>query len=387
MRAAPWVCGPFLLLSLLALVLPARAAEPSVWGDTLAHPRNSLSFVFTGDIMQHDAQIRAAARADGRYDYRESFRLVAPYLRDADYAVGNLELTLGGEPYAGYPLFSAPDTLAHALKSAGFSVLSTANNHSCDRRAEGVLRTIRLLDSAQLLHTGTFNTEAGRTLRTPLMLQKQAGGLTVAFLSYTYGTNGIPARPPAVVNLLDTVRMARDIALARRRAEAVIVAVHWGVEYTHVPTRAQRAMADFLFRQGVSIIVGNHPHVIQPFEVRRDGKGRIRQLCVYALGNFVSAQRTFPRAGGMLLRLRLRRQGGGVVVEHPQYLLTYVQRPSENHARAFRVVPLVENERPPRGDTTHPARYYRHALRLLRRAPRGIAPLGDLPLRPLAPVR
>ncbi len=381
-----------LIASLLPLTLLAHPGDAldrqGVWGDTLRHsPDSSLSFVFTGDIMQHQAQIKAAARPRGKYDYTESFRLIAPYLQDADYTVGNLELTLGGKPYRGYPCFSAPDTLTHFLRNAGFDVLSTANNHSCDRRTKGVLRTISQLDSARLLHTGTFKGKAGRKLRTPLMLQKHLGGLVVAFLSYTYGTNGIKAKLPAVVNLIDTAQMASDIARAKKRAEAVIVAVHWGVEYTHKPTTQQRQLADFLFRQGVSVIVGNHPHVIQPFEVRRDSLGRIRQLCVYALGNFISAQRTFPRAGGMLLRLRLKRIQGGIAIDMPQYLLTYVQKPSENHTRTFRVVPLVENERPLRAGTSYPVRYYRRAVHTLRRTPKGIEPLRDLPRGSLLPIR
>ncbi len=383
------------LLCLLVFPPLASAAQPSdsgkresIWGDTLSHSRDSsLSFVFTGDIMQHQAQIKAASRPRGRYDYRESFRLIAPYLQDADYTMGNLELTLGGKPYRGYPCFSAPDTLTHFLRAAGFDVLSTATNHSCDRRTKGVLRTISQLDSAHLLHTGTFNGESARRLRTPLMLQKHVGGLKVAVLSYTYGTNGIKAKLPAVVNLIDTAQMASDIARAKKRAEAIIVAVHWGVEYTHKPTQEQRRLADFLFRQGVSVIVGNHPHVIQPFEVRRDSLGRIRQLCVYALGNFISAQRTFPRAGGMVLRLRLTRMDGGVGIELPQYLLTYVQKPSENHTRTFRVVPLVENERPLRNGASYASRYYRRAVHTLRRTPHGVEPLRDLPAARLAPVR
>ena len=126
-----------------------------------------ISFTVTGDIMQHDSQMAAAKTSAGQYDYSECFRLVQPWLRRSDFTIGNLELTFGGSPYKGYPCFSAPDTLAYALRDAGFNVLTTANNHSCDRRNRGIVRTIEILEKVGLPRTGTFRDSADRARNTP----------------------------------------------------------------------------------------------------------------------------------------------------------------------------------------------------------------------------
>ena len=182
-----------------------------------------VSLTLTGDIMQHLPQIEAAERARG-YDYAPCFTYIAPYLRQSDVTVGNLELTLGGTPYRGYPCFSAPDTLVYALRQAGFSVLTTANNHTCDRQTAGIKRTIAVLEQASMPFTGTFRNAAERDSLTPRIIEKN--GLRMGLLAYTYGTNGIPFAKPVVVNLIDTVQMAADLEKARRCTDFVVVGMH-----------------------------------------------------------------------------------------------------------------------------------------------------------------
>lgn len=378
------------LLASLLLFAPLISAQ--FWAPS-PDSANAISFTLTGDIMQHQTQLDHACLPGGKYDFTSCFALIAPYLQEADYTIGNLELTLGGKPYRGYPCFSAPDTLLFSLRQAGFNVLTTANNHACDRRTPGVLRTIEQLDRANIPHAGTYASSAQRAKQSPLILEKN--GLRVALMAYTYGTNGIDCTPPAIVNLIDTIVMAEDIAKAKRVADAIIVAIHWGVEYTHAPTREQKALCDFLLRHGVTLVVGNHPHVIQPFAQVVDDHGLLRQLAVYALGNFISAQRTFPRAGGMIVHLTLRKTTQGIILEQPQYMLTYVQSPRESPTGNFRILPLESPSSlllaPP-----YARRYFWLAERVLRdsqaqisnyaaTSPRALCPV-PLDPRPLAPL-
>ena len=296
-----------------------------------------VSLTLTGDIMQHLPQIEAAERVGG-YDYAPCFTYIAPYLRQSDITIGNLELTLGGTPYRGYPCFSAPDTLVYALRAAGFSAVTTANNHTCDRQTAGIRRTITVLERAGMPFTGTFRNAAERDSLTPRVIEKN--GLRVGLLAYTYGTNGIPFAKPVVVNLIDTAQMAADLAKARQCTDFVVVAMHWGIEYQDAPSAEQRRLAEFLLAHGATLVVGNHPHVIQPLQPVRDSAGVLRQLCIYSMGNFISAQRTFPRAGAMLVHVVVEKSARGITLHEPQYLLTYVEHPVIAGKKNFRVLPL-----------------------------------------------
>ena len=365
-------------LTLLLLLLHVGCAAQ--W--TPYYPADSaarcMSMTLTGDIMQHLPQIEAAERARG-YDYAPCFTYITPYLRQSDVAVGNLELTLGGTPYRGYPCFSAPDTLVYALRQAGFSVLTTANNHTCDRQTAGIKRTIAVLEQAGMPFTGTFRNAEERDSLTPRIIEKN--GLRMGLLAYTYGTNGIPFAKPVVVNLIDTVQMAADLEKARRCTDFVVVAMHWGIEYQDAPSVEQRRLADFLLRNGATLVVGNHPHVVQPLRTVRDSAGVLRQLCIYSMGNFISAQRTFPRAGAMLVHVVVEKSARGITLHAPQYLLTYVERPIIAGKKNFRILPLEGQYIS--GDD-YPKRFIKHAEKVLwntRREVEGVH-LRPLPYMP-----
>ncbi|MCJ7821403.1 MAG: CapA family protein, partial [Bacteroidales bacterium] len=156
---------------------------------------STLTVLFAGDIMGHDMQIASAYDdSTGAYSYESVFKYIRPVIGGADLAFGNLEVTLGGSPYKGYPAFSSPDVLALACKNAGFDVLATANNHSADRGPKGIARTIRVLDSLAIKHTGTWLSSEARDTLNPLVISEK--GIDVALLNYTYGTNGIVVPPP-----------------------------------------------------------------------------------------------------------------------------------------------------------------------------------------------
>lgn len=265
-----------------------------------------ITLLFVGDLMQHQAQIDAARTPQGTYDYSPCFSLVKTQIQAADIAVGNLEVTLGGRPYKGYPAFSAPDEYLYAIRDAGFDVLLTANNHCLDRGQKGLERTLHLLDSLQIPSAGTYRDSTDRHLRYPLLLQKN--GFRIALLNYTYGTNGLRAKAPNQVNYLDRRQMLQDIHTARAwQPDVLIACLHWGNEYQQLPSREQQEWADWLFAQGVDHIIGSHPHVVQPMEVRTDSLSGDRHLLAYSLGNYLSNMSARNTDGGAIVTLTLEK--------------------------------------------------------------------------------
>lgn len=345
-----------LLFSLLSFITGAVAPGEPQGADLL----------FVGDAMQHQAQLDAARAAAGNkgYDYSECFTYIAPTVTEADYAVCNLEVPLGGGPdYTGYPCFSAPDSYAAALKDAGFDMFLTANNHCLDRRDKAARRTISALDSLGVDHIGTFHDTADREKKVPFI--KDIKGIRVGFLNYTYGTNGIEPRDGVEVALIDKDRMASEIKRTREAgAEIVVVAIHWGVEYVLLQNRNQEDIADFLVDNGVDLIIGGHPHVIQPMKVVRNEKEDKDVLVVYSLGNFISNMKTADTRGGALVRARIERGEDGkarfVKADYDTFLSAKPTSPGTN----FMVIPSWMPEKIPAGQTGHWQLFDRGAQRI-----------------------
>ncbi len=295
------------------------------------------TLLFAGDAMMHKAQIEAARQPDGTYDYNNCFVEVAPIIKHADYAIVNLETPLGGAPYSGYPCFCAPDSYARALKQAGFDLMLTANNHTLDRRDRGLRRTVATLDSLDIAHLGTYTNAAQRNKRLPMI--KDINGFKVGMLNYTYGTNGITIQGDVVVDYIDRKLMSDDIEKARRAgAEIIMVAIHWGNEYQLHANAAQKELAQFLVDKGVELIIGGHPHVIQPMEMVKKPDGTL-SLVVYSLGNFISNMKTRDTRGGAMVEVNLRRDSvGRAYVRDAKYRLVFTEGPDATD-RQFRVVP------------------------------------------------
>lgn len=361
-----------LLFSLLSFITGADKA-----GDPV-----SAELLFVGDAMQHQAQLDQALLVGGgeKYDYSDCFRLIAPAVTEADYAVCNLEVPLGGGPsYSGYPCFSAPDSYAQALKDAGFDMMLTANNHCLDRGDRAARRTLLALDSLGVDHVGTFRDRDQRDSLVPFV--KDIKGIKVGFLNYTYGTNGIEPRDGMEVALIDRRRMADEIARTRRAgAEIIVVAIHWGVEYVLRENAVQREIADFLVDQGVDLIIGGHPHVIQPMEIRRDEKRGKDVLVVYSLGNFISNMKTTDTRGGALVRAYLERGADGVArFKGADYDTFFSAKPllkTEN----FRVIPSWMPESIPELQRTHWKLFERSASKVFDSCNKGVARKHELRL-------
>lgn len=277
--------------------------------------QDKLKMIFVGDIMGHGPQIESAAIEPNKlYDYSPCFRFIAPLLEQSDLAIGNLELTLPGKPpYTGYPTFKSPDELPLALRAAGFDLLVTANNHSNDGGLIGVQNTIKTLEKNGFYQTGTFIDSSHRAALYPLIVYK--GNFKLAFLNYTYGTNGIPNHKPSVVNIIDEKAIKADIDAAKaHKPDAIITVVHWGDEYQLAENERQRALAQKMLTWGSTMVIGAHPHVVQPIKnyPLQETNGAARNgLVVYSMGNFISAQTKTYTDIGLMVEIELEKKNGG----------------------------------------------------------------------------
>lgn len=308
---------------------------------------NKIVIVFAGDIMGHDTQITGAYIDSSKtYDYEPTFRYIRDYITSADIAVGNLEVTLAGPPFRGYPQFSSPDELAVAAKNAGFDVFVTANNHALDRGVAGMHRTIRVLDSLNFIHAGIYRNPEERSIRYPIIIESK--GIRLALLNYTYGTNGLKVPAPNIVNRIDTAQMRKDILKAKMASpDYILCAIHWGAEYEREENKKQRQLARFMLDQGVDGIIGSHPHVVQPIKLENCTSSDSIKKCpvVYSLGNFVSNQRARYKDGGIMVEIHLSKNDTSVAFDSIAYLPYWVYREKiteEKHI--FYVVPVKKYE-------------------------------------------
>lgn len=283
--------------------------------------------LFVGDAMAHGPQLRAALQPDGTYDFTPCFDALRTEISGADYAVVNLETPVSGGNYSGYPMFNAPDSYVDALRDAGFDLFLTANNHTLDRGDAGLKKTIHLLDSLGLDHLGTYVNATERSRRLPMIAEVK--GYRVGMLNYTYGTNGLKAKGDVVVDYIDRDVIAQDVkALRNAGAEIIIANMHWGEEYHLQPVASEKSMADYLTSLGVDVIMGSHPHVVQPVETRTNPITGTPVQVIYSLGNFISNQQDTNSRGGLMVKLRLRRHGGKVTVSAPECSLFYCSHPT-----------------------------------------------------------
>jgi poly-gamma-glutamate synthesis protein (capsule biosynthesis protein) len=330
-----WFTGVVVLLSFR---ITGNGSIPETVPDNDSADR--IKLIFAGDVMGHSVQIKGAWRDGGDtcYNYHPVFQYVKDYISAAAISVANLEVTLAGKPYTGYPQFSSPGEIAAAVKDAGFNVLTTANNHTLDRYRRGLELTIDELDNMAISHTGTFKDSISWKTDYPLIIEKN--NFRLAILNYTYGTNGFDVQKPNVVNYIDTLRMAVDLDKARKQCPDYVVAcIHWGEEYKNKESGAQQAVAGFLARNGCNLVIGTHPHVIQPFTVIAGCSGDSVPV-IYSLGNFVSNQRDRYRNGGILFEVNLAKKNGRTTLESCNYEPVWVHRFPQNGVSVYRLIPV-----------------------------------------------
>ncbi len=285
-----------------------------------------------GDVMCHNTQYMDAFDSDtGTYDFSYVFDNISSYTKTADICIGNLETSFAGEDrgYSNYPTFNSPDSLADSLKSIGVDVLSTAGNHALDMGFSGLSRTIDVLDKADISHLGTYKTQEDQDK----VLIKYVKGVKIAFIDYTYGTNGIsvPSDKKFCINLIDKDLIKKHIETVKNQnADMIVACMHWGTEYQTKQNSEQEELADFLFQNGVNVIIGNHPHVIQPMEKRtvtlEDGSTR-DGFVVYALGNFICDQNAVNTRDSIILNLKITKHtDGSITIDNYDYVPIYMYK-------------------------------------------------------------
>ncbi len=333
----------YLSFSFYLIASNCTVAQQVTNPDTAILPRidtTEITLLFAGDVMGHMPQINSAYdSSSGTYDFNPVFSEVSPVISKADIALANLETTLAGKPYSGYPQFSAPDSLATALKNVGFDILINANNHCLDRGKEGLERTIAVLDSFRIPNTGTFIDENARTIRYPLVYE--AKGFRIAFLNCTYGTNGIPVSKPNVVNFIDTIQLKQDIAKAKQtNVDYTIVTIHWGLEYERTENAGQRKIAAFLLRNGADMVIGSHPHVVQPvIKYYTSSDSSNYNVVVYSLGNYVSNQRDRYKDGGIMFHATLQKTDR-IKLKEISYTPVWVFKGNIDNKLQYKILPV-----------------------------------------------
>ena len=294
-------------------------------------PKNiTVNMAVIGDIMCHSTNFQSAYNSEtDSYDFSNVFTDIKPYIENADIAVGNLETTFAGKNvgYSGYPTFNTPEALAKNIVDLGVDVVSTANNHSLDKRYNGLISTLDELDKVGLSHTGTYRSKEEQDT----ILTKNVNGINIAFLSFTYGTNGIPvpSGKEYCVNLIDENLILDQLSKAKAlNPDVICVNMHWGNEYKLVQNKTQEKLADFLFKNGADIILGSHPHVLEPMEKRtitlEDGSTKDGFL-IYSLGNFMSGQVIENTRNSIILQLQITKHSNNkITIDSYNYIPTYM---------------------------------------------------------------
>jgi poly-gamma-glutamate synthesis protein (capsule biosynthesis protein) len=282
-----------------------------------------VTLIFAGDIMGHSPQFQSAYDIQTKtYDYKVCFENVKPYIESADIAVANLEVTLAGPPYSGYPNFSSPDALLDALKYTGYDVMLTANNHVLDRGKHGFERTLKVLSDKEMKFVGSYLNQQQRDTLYPLIIDTH--GVKIALLNYTYGTNGYKPTSPTIVNVIDTNLIKKDIKKARSKsADIVVMTVHWGTEYQTKAGIEQQKLAKLFAREGVDLIIGSHPHVVQNAELLEIDSTR-KVPVFYSLGNSISNQRNINTDGGIMVKVEIGANSKQIL--KTTYLPVYVHK-------------------------------------------------------------
>ncbi len=306
---------------------------------------SKIKFAVAGDIMVHSTQLEKAYNKQCNcWDFNPSFAKVKKYINNADIGIANLETTLPEDPknFSGYPQFGTPDSILDSLKNAGFSILTTSNNHCLDKGKETLKRTILEINKRGMQSTGTFISLEDKINKRFITLEKN--GIKIAFLSYTYSTNGIPIPKGVIVNLINREEIANDIQFAKNsKVDSIIVYYHFGKEYERFPDKSQRDLVEFTFNEGVDVVLGGHPHVLQPYELKtiKDKYGITKKrLVIFSLGNFISCQSWRYSNGGIIFYYSITKKNKETIVGEIEFEPVYVHRDINPKKYEFHLLPV-----------------------------------------------
>lgn len=324
---------------------PAEPVEPSEPEPIVS----TTSLYAIGDILLHDSVYKAAQTGDG-FDFNPAFQKIAPILQSADIAIANQESMIGGSEIglSSYPAFNSPYEVGDALKEAGIDLVTTANNHTLDRGVRAIENSINHWNEIDIPYTGSFISEEDKAnIRT-----LTENDISFAFLAYTYGTNGVAPKQPYHVNYIDMELIRADVAKAEEAADLTVVALHFGNEYEPLPNESQQTLVQELADLGVDIIIGHHPHVLQPV-AWVDGADGNRTFVAYSLGNFLSGQQGDDRNTGGIVGIDVVKttteDETTFELANPMFYPTFTRRSSADGP--FEVVPL-QSAKPERFTST-----------------------------------
>lgn len=319
-------------------------AEPK----EIIEEKTDTTFTMTaiGDVMCHNTQYWDAYNKEtDTYDFSYVFEDISYYTKIADISIGSLETSFAGKDrgYSNYPLFNSPDALAYDLKDIGIDVISTAGNHCLDMGFSGLSRTIDVLNDADIAHLGTYKTQEEQDK----ILYKYVKGIKIAFINYTYGTNGIPVPSDKefCVNLIDKNLIQKHIDIAKsEEADIIVACMHWGTEYRTTPDSTQKDLTDFLFQNGVDIILGNHPHVLEPMEKRtvtlEDGTTK-EGFVIYALGNFICDQNAENTRNSIILNLTITQHTDETItIDKAEYVPIYMYKHTNSPTKRMKLLDI-----------------------------------------------
>jgi len=332
------------------------------------HVVSTATIAATGDVLMHMPVVNTGLQKDGSYNFDSIFRYLEPYADGVDYAVANLETTLcgtdNGYPYHGYPNFNCPDEIVYSARDAGFDMFLTANNHSYDTGLVGYKRTLDVIRDAGMETLGTM-----KSPEEPKYTIQEINGIKIGMLCYTYAysvnadgcpsLNGMPHISEAGIcnyfhsDSLDTFYTEVDsymLEMEEAGAEATIMFIHWGVEYQTQANDEQKAIAQKLCDLGIDVIIGGHPHVVQPISLLESTVDpNHKTVCLYSMGNAVSNQRlgnisyisTAHTEDGVLFSVTFSKYSDGTVhLEGTELIPCWVNRHSTYGTLEYNILPL-----------------------------------------------
>ncbi|MFL1471017.1 CapA family protein [Paraclostridium bifermentans] len=321
-----------------------------------------------GDIMAHDDQLKAQFDKDtNTYSFDNNFKYVKPYISNSDLAIGNLETTLAGPKakYSSFPKFNSPDELADAIKDSGVDIVSTINNHTYDRGSDGVYRTLDVLNSKDIEHVGTQKNDEDENF-----LIKDVDGVKLGITAYSYGQvygstpalNGLNIDYNDLNNLnifnssyvdiaFNEIKDTLDV-MNNKESDLQVVILHWGDEYTRQPNEFQKELAKKLCDYGVDIIIGSHPHMVQPIEMIKSDENDNETLVIYSLGNFLSNQRNEIlnkkyTEDGVIANIGINKNlnTGETKISNVEYIPTWVNKYNNKNGKlTYEIIPLINEK-------------------------------------------
>jgi poly-gamma-glutamate capsule biosynthesis protein CapA/YwtB (metallophosphatase superfamily) len=304
-------------------------------GPINTHHEYEIDLIMVGDALIHGA-VYADAFDGNKYDFTKMFTYIKPIIQEYDLAFYNQETIIGGKSLglSTYSRFNSPEEIGDAMVAMGFNLVSLANNHTLDRGEKAIINSYNYWREKDVMTAGSYINEEQRQA----INIKEKNNITYTLLAYTTNTNGLKPTKPYHVNIYDKEKVKEDIQRVRDKVDLLLVSMHWGTEYTHTPTKEQKEIASYLASLEVDIVIGHHPHVIQPIKTINN------TLVIYSLGNFISAQKGIERLVGMMVSVNIKKEVDGEITKmHYDDVTAHLIYTYRNQSiKNFKVIPFTD---------------------------------------------